>query len=116
HQANEVLLTFAKTGESAVMFPRRTLQRNYLGFFTVAFGTAWTCTHGGLLLRNCHSLIVVCCVIPPSDYRRATMAQSHSRPLNVQPVQRVGAIMLKYIFRSRHVPALAECVHAAAFS
>ncbi len=59
HQANEVLLAFAKTSASAVMFTRRTSQRDYLGVFAVAFGTAWACTHGGLLLRNCHSLIVV---------------------------------------------------------
>src|SRR5947208_2569712 len=37
------------------MFTCRISQTNYLGVFTVAFGTAWACTHGDLLLRNCHS-------------------------------------------------------------
>ena len=34
-------------------------QAYYLGVFAVAFGAAGACTHGDLLLRNCHSLIVV---------------------------------------------------------
>lgn len=41
------------------MFTRRISQTYDLGVFTVAFGTAWACTHGDLLPRNCHSLIVV---------------------------------------------------------
>jgi hypothetical protein len=45
--------------------------------------------HGDLLLGNCHSLIVVCCVISPSDYRRATMPQSHSVIPHIQLVQMV---------------------------
>jgi hypothetical protein len=31
-------------------------QAHYLGFFTVAFRTAWARTHGDLLLKDCHSL------------------------------------------------------------
>jgi hypothetical protein len=41
------------------VFTRGISQTYYLGVVAVAFGTAWACTHGDLLLRNCHSPIVV---------------------------------------------------------
>jgi hypothetical protein len=62
-------MAFAETGTPAVAFTRSISQAYCRGVFIAAFGTARLCTHGDLLLGNCHSLIVMCCVISPSDYR-----------------------------------------------
>ena len=54
-----IFLASAETSTSAIVFTRRISHTYYLGVFAVAFGTAWACTHGDLLLRNCHSPILL---------------------------------------------------------
>src|ERR1700730_183848 len=48
------------------MFTHGVPQRDDLGIFTVAHRATRLSTHGDLLLRNCHSPMILCCFISPS--------------------------------------------------
>jgi hypothetical protein len=89
-------MAYAETRTPAVAFTRGISQTYCRGVFIAAFGTAWLGTHGDLLLGNCHSLIVMCCVISPPDYQGATMPQSRYVPLHIQLVQMVGSLIPTY--------------------
>ena len=56
-------------------------------------------THGDLLLKNCHSLIAVYCVIAPSNYHGATMSEYHSLPPDIQLVWMFNPLIPTYTQR-----------------
>lgn len=68
------------------MFTRRIAQQDYLGVFTVALGTTWSCMHGDLLLKNCHLPIMCAAIARPRCLEARWHLESCAAAVDYQPV------------------------------